>query len=176
MRTTRTLAALLLALAAVIAASHARGAPAPAGPAPSDFLDRYSLTRGFRSGQPASIAIPRGGGQVLFLRSGPRDRVQSLWAFDIKSGSEREILTGAKLLGGAEETLSPEERARRERLRLTARGLSSFQLSRDGRSILVSYSGRLFLYDRGSGAARELAAEYFAAEKVVGSLMQRAGL
>ena len=153
MRTARTLAALLLALAAVIAASRARAA------APSDFLDRYALTRGFRSGQPASIAIPRGGGQVLFLRSGPRDRMQTLWAFDIKSGSEREILTGAKLLGGAEETLSPEERARRERLRLTARGLSSFQLSRDGRSILVPYSGRLFLCDRGSGAVRELAAE-----------------
>jgi dipeptidyl-peptidase-4 len=121
----------VLALAVVLAASRAGAASS------SDFLDRYSITRGFRSGQPTAIAIPQGGGQVLFLRSGPRDRVQSLWAFDVKSGSEREILTGAKLLGGGEETLSPEEKARRERLRLTSRGLSSFQLSRDGKSILV---------------------------------------
>ena len=142
-----------LALALALAPSRAGAA------APSDFLDRYSITRGFRSGQPTAIAIPQGGGQVLFLRSGPRDRVQSLWAFDVKSGSEREILNGAKLLGGGEETLSPEERARRERLRLTSRGLSSFQLSRDGKSILVPYSGRLFLFDRGSGSSRELAAE-----------------
>ena len=143
----------VLVLAAVVAAPLARAA------APSDFLDRYAATRGFRSGQPTAITIPKGGGQVLFLRSGARDRTQSLWAFDVKSGSERVILTGAKLLGGGEETLSPEEKARRERLRLTARGLSSFQLSRDGSAILVPYSGRLFLYDRANGTSRELAAE-----------------
>jgi dipeptidyl-peptidase-4 len=147
--TTGVLALVMLALVAPLA--HAA--------APSDFLDRYSLTRGFRSGQPTSIAIPKGGGQVLFLRSGPRDRVQSLWAFDVKGAGERELLTGAKLLGGGDETLSPEEKARRERLRLTSRGLSSFQLSSDGRSILVPYSGRLFLYSRADGAVRELAAE-----------------
>jgi dipeptidyl-peptidase-4 len=149
MRTSRVLALALLVACAV--------GVRPAGAA-ENFLDRYSLTRGFRSGQPAAIAIPKGGGQVLFLRSGPRDRTQTLWAFDTKTGSEREILTGAKLLGGGEETLSPEERARRERLRMTARGLSSFQLSRDGRTILIPYSGRLFLFDRGSGTSRELAA------------------
>jgi dipeptidyl-peptidase-4 len=149
MRTSRVLVLALLVACAV--------GVRPAGAA-ENFLDRYSLTRGFRSGQPAAIAIPKGGGQVLFLRSGPRDRTQTLWAFDTKTGSEREILTGTKLLGGGEETLSPEERARRERLRMTARGLSSFQLSRDGRTILIPYSGRLFLFDRGSGTSRELAA------------------
>src|SRR5207302_6168705 len=105
-----------LACALVLAAPPRGAAAADA----TDFLDRYSLTSGFRSGQPASIAIPRGGGEVLFLRSGPRDRVQSLWSFDPRTGSERELVTAAKLLGGAEETLSPEEKARRERLRLTA--------------------------------------------------------
>src|SRR5580765_3237925 len=121
-----------------------------------DFLDRYAATRGFRSGTPASIASPRDASEVLFLRSGPRDRVQSLWSFDPRTGAEREILTGAKLLGGAEETLSPEERARRERLRMTARGLSSFQLSKDGRRVLIPFSGRLFLMERPGGAVREL--------------------
>src|SRR5713101_3139084 len=82
----------------------------------TDFLDRYSATRGFRSGTPTAIAIPRDASEVLFLRSGPRDRVQSLWSFDVRTGTEREVVTGSKLLGGSEETLSPEERARRERL------------------------------------------------------------
>jgi dipeptidyl-peptidase-4 len=132
-----------------------------------DFLTRYSLTRGFRSGQPTAFAIPRLGagpgkgrtapGDVLFLRSGPRDRVQSLWSFDPNTGAERELLTSAKLLGGTEETLSPEEKARRERLRLTARGLSSFQISNDGRFVLVPLSGRVFLMERATGVARELA-------------------
>src|SRR5262245_41167843 len=94
---------------ALVLATHGAGAATPA-----DFLERYALTRGFRSGQPASIAMPRDGGAVLFLRSGPRDRVQSLWSFDVRTGAERELMTGSRLLGGAEEKLSPEERARRE--------------------------------------------------------------
>ena len=151
MRTPRVLAPLF-AIAMALAAPFAHAA------APADFLDRYALTRGFRSGQPTSIAIPRGGDQVLFLRSGPRDRVQTLWTYDFNSRTERELVTGSKLLGGGEETLSPEEKARRERLRLTARGLSSFQLSRDGKAILIPYSGRLFMVDRASGQVRELAA------------------
>ena len=53
----------VLVLAAVVTAPLARAA------APSDFLDRYAATRGFRSGQPTAITIPKGGGQVLFLRS-----------------------------------------------------------------------------------------------------------
>ncbi len=123
-----------------------------------DFLDRYSATRGFRSGTPTAIGIPRDASEVLFLRSGPRDRVQSLWSFDVRTGTEREVLSGSRLLGGSEETLSPEERARRERLRMTARGLSSFQLSKDGGRVLIPFSGRLFLMERASGAVRELGA------------------
>ena len=154
---TPNLRAVALVCGLVAAAPIPRTAFAAAADS-SEFLDRYAATRGFRSGQPASIAIPRDGGEVLFLRSGPRDRVQSLWSFDPRTGTEREVLTGARLLGGAEETLSPEERARRERLRMTARGLSSFQLSRDGARVLIPFSGRLFLMERSGGAVRELGA------------------
>lgn len=134
-------------------------APPPgagAAPADADFLDRYSATRGFRYGQPTGIAIPSDAGEVLFLRSGPRDRIQSLWAWDARTRTEREVLTGARLLAGAEETLSREERARRERLRQTARGLSSFHLSKDGRLVLVPHSGRLFLATRPAWDVREI--------------------
>jgi dipeptidyl-peptidase-4 len=156
MRTSRFGAsALVCGLAVAVATLHV---PVARADSASDFLDRYSATRGFRSGQPAAIAIPRDANEVLFLRSGPRDRVQSLWSFDPGTGRERELLTGARLLGGAEETLSPEERARRERLRMTARGLSSFQLSKDGRRVLIPFSGRLFLMERPGGAVRELGA------------------
>src|SRR5512147_757323 len=121
----RTLRSSALALACGLIAAHAAPAAAVTN---SDFLDRYAATRGFRSGQPVSIAIPQDASEVLFLRSGARDRVQSLWSFDPRTGAEREVVTGQKLLGTAEETLSREERARRERLRLTARGLSGFEL------------------------------------------------
>ncbi len=146
---------LLLSCACVLAPCIV--APSLADAA-SDFIDRWALTRGFRSGQPTAIAIPHDVSEVLFLRSGPRDRVQSLWAWDARTGAERELLTGARLLGGATESLSSEERAKRERLRQTAAGLSSFQLSKDGRRVLVPYSGRVFLLSRPGHEVRELGA------------------
>ena len=139
-------------LAATVAPFTAHAASAP------DFLERYALTRGFRSGSPAGIQIPRDAREVLFLRSGARERTQTLWAFDVRTGEEREVLTGAKLLAGGEEVLSAEEKARRERLRMTARGLSGFELSKDGRRMLVPYSGRLFVVERPSYSVRELPA------------------
>ena len=125
--------------------------------AAEDLLDQYSATDRFRSGTPRAFAPTPDGREVLFLRSGSRDRVNALWSLELASGRERVLLTSGQLLGGADETLTPEERARRERLRSSARGIASFELSRDGRRLLVPLSGRLFLVERAGGAVRELA-------------------
>jgi dipeptidyl-peptidase-4 len=127
----------------------------PVDPNPN-FLRQYAETNRFRSGRPGSFAISPDGGTVCFLRSGPRDRVQSLFTFDTKSGTEREFLSAPKLLGAGEENLSPEEKARRERARQTARGIASFQLSKDGKSLLVPLSGRLFIVSASDASVREL--------------------
>ncbi len=125
------------------------------------FLEIYAATGGFRSGRPAGFELTPDGKEVLFLRSGPRDSVRNLYALDLESGEEREVLTAAQLLRGTEEELSDEERALRERLRLTARGITSFQLSDDGERILVPLSGKLFVVERNAseGAIRELPSE-----------------
>jgi dipeptidyl-peptidase-4 len=122
------------------------------------FLEIYAATGGFRSGRPTGFEVTPDGREVLFLRSGPRDSVRNLYALDLESGEEREVLTAAQLLRGTEEELSDEERALRERLRLTARGITSFQLSDDGERLLVPLSGKLFVVDReaSEGAIREL--------------------
>jgi dipeptidyl-peptidase-4 len=142
------------ALAAACLACTAAFAPAPARAA--DVLDQYAATDRFRSGQPRGATVTPDGREVLFLRSGPRDRVNDLYALDLGTGQERVLLTAGRLLGGAAETLSVAERARRERLRMSARGIASFTLSRDGRRVLVPLSGRLFVLERASGAIREL--------------------
>ncbi|MEM9354054.1 MAG: DPP IV N-terminal domain-containing protein [Planctomycetota bacterium] len=131
----------------------------PKNAADESPLWRYAATDRYRAGQPVAPAITPDGAAVLFLRSGSRNRVQRLYEHVIVTGAERLLCDPAQLLAGEEETLSVEELARRERMRMPARGIASFQLSPDGGLVLTPVGGRLFVVDRKSGAARELPAD-----------------
>lgn len=148
--------ALAAALAAALAPALAAAPKAPAPMSHDDFLERYAKTYRFRLGYPRSAQVPPEGDVVLFLRSPPRDFAQDLYQLDVVSGEAKVLLTAADLLGGEDETLSAEEKARRERQRLAAKGIASFSLSRDGRRVLVPLSGRLWVLDRATGQHREL--------------------
>ncbi|RMH19935.1 MAG: S9 family peptidase [Acidobacteria bacterium] len=121
-----------------------------------DFLRQYAETYRFRLGRPTGIRPAPDGSAVLFLRSGPRSFVRDLWSFDPKSGEEVRLLTAADLLAGGDETLTAEEKARRERQRLVARGIARFSLSRDGSKILVPLSGSLYLVERTTREVTEI--------------------
>lgn len=117
----------------------------PAGSQTREFLSLFARTNRFRLGDPGAFSITPDGELVLFLRSqGPESFVQDLWAFDVSTSRERLILTGADLIGKGDEKLSAEELARRERMRMSSRGITSFELSRDGKTLLVPLSGKLF--------------------------------
>jgi dipeptidyl-peptidase-4 len=135
------------------------GALSPAYPAGDDFLERYTATNRFRLGRPSAIFPAPDGEAVLFLRSGPRSFVRDLYELDMASGEERVLLSAEDILQGAEEELTAEELARRERMRSTARGIASFSISQDGKRILVPLSGRLFVVERASGEVTELNSE-----------------
>ncbi len=92
-------------------------------------------TRNYSLGQPVSPELTPDGKAVIFLRGGARDPVLRLYEFTIADGKLREILAPEKLLQGAEEKLTAEERSRRERERQSLRGFTSFQLSKDGEQI-----------------------------------------
>jgi dipeptidyl-peptidase-4 len=128
-----------------------------AGPDPR-FLEQYTATLRFTLGTPQAIQVVPGGRAVLFLRSGPRSLVRDLYQLDPRAGDERLLASAAQLLGGGEERLSAEEKARRERARLAARGIASYALPDDGARVLVPLSGRLFVIERSTGAVRELPA------------------
>lgn len=131
-------------------------AQTPKSVADPGFLGDFAQTYRFRLGQPRAVTVVADGSKVLFLRSGSRSFVQDLYELDTKTGKEQVVLTAKSLLKGAAEHLSATEKARRERLRQTARGLASFQVSKDGKSLLVPLSGRLYLVTRATGAVREL--------------------
>lgn len=120
------------------------------------FLEQYAATYRFTAGHPQGIKLPRGGDAVLFLRSGPRDNRRDLFSFDPTTGKERVLVTASKLLGGQREELSAEEKARRERMRLAARGIATYDLSQDGTRLLIPLSGRLFVLERSTGNVQEI--------------------
>jgi len=148
-------AALMLANPGLTSPARAAEQAHHAGPDPG-FLEQYAATSRFNLGEPTSITVTPDGDAVLFLRSGPRSFVQDLWSFDVAKRTEQRLLTADQVLAGSAEHLTAEEKARRERMRVTARGIVAFQLSDDGKRILVPLAGRLFVVERGSGAVKEL--------------------
>src|SRR5829696_4333794 len=101
-----------------------------------EFLRDYAATRGFMLGRPVKPQPTPDGTAVLFLRSEARSPKQSLYEFDVATKQTRELLSPAKLLGGTDENVSPEEKARRERQRFSVGGFTDYQLSEDGKRVL----------------------------------------
>ncbi len=138
----RYLGVSLLLLGAASAPARAQSGPHPG------FLRTLAETREFRQGRPTGIAPTPDGKAVLFLRSGAREPVLALHELDTATGQTRTLLTPAQLLQGAEELLSVEEKARRERKRIVDRGFTGYHLSEDGRRVLLVLSGRPYVYHR----------------------------
>jgi dipeptidyl-peptidase-4 len=121
-------------------------------PVDTQYLRDHAETRGFMLGRPTRPYLTPDGKAVLFLRSGPRSARLSLYEFDVASKNTRTLLTPEQVLQGTEEKLSPEEKAARERMRQSAGGFTSFQVSQDGSQVLVSLSGKLYIFDRHKSA------------------------
>jgi dipeptidyl-peptidase-4 len=128
------------------------------GPDP-EFLADWSATLRYTLGAPTRITVSPDGARVYFLRSGPRSFVRDLYVMDAQGGPARVLVTADAILRGAEEQLSPEERARRERQRQSGRGITAYELSPDGQTLLVPLSAKLYLVDVRTGQARELASQ-----------------
>ncbi|WP_430540602.1 DPP IV N-terminal domain-containing protein [Pseudoxanthomonas sacheonensis] len=100
------------------------------------------------------------GSRVTFLRGKDSDRNQlDLWEYDVASGQTR-LLVDSKVVLPGTETLSDEEKARRERQRIAAlSGIVDYQWSPDGKALLFPLGGELYLYDlagTGKAAVRRL--------------------
>jgi dipeptidyl-peptidase-4 len=95
------------------------------------------------------------GSRVTFLRGKDSDRNQlDLWEYDVASGQTL-LLVDSKVVLPGTETLSDEEKARRERQRIAAlSGIVDYQWSPDGKALLFPLGGELYLYDlAGTGKA-----------------------
>ncbi len=120
------------------------------------FSKDWAETQKYALGRPTALRFTPDGKQLFFLRSGARDSTRRLYVFDTTTKETRELITPQQVLGSADEVLSKEEKARRERLRLTAKGFASFDLTPDGKTLLLPLSGKLFAYELATQKLRTL--------------------
>jgi dipeptidyl-peptidase-4 len=124
------------------------------------FPRQHARTQRFTLGEPRNISVSPDGKRVVFLRSaGGSDPVNALWVLDVDSGTERLVADPRALLDEPDDTeadLPPAERARRERAREGAGGITSYATDRAVTVVAFALAGRLFVGGLLSGQAREL--------------------
>lgn len=118
------------------------------------FIEANAATAGFRLGKPLPLATSADG-TVIFRRTGARERRSDLFAL-APDGAVSALATVEQLLAGADETLSAEEKARRERTRTATSGIVDIDVSSDGNHLLIPLGERVFLLDRTLATSREL--------------------
>jgi dipeptidyl-peptidase 4 len=96
------------------------------------FPRLLARTMNFRLGSPRAFVVSPDGARVVFLRAATGStRAHGLWVYDVQTGTERLVADPASLLGGVGEALTPQEKVRRERLRVTSSGVVAFSTDDD---------------------------------------------
>lgn len=102
------------------------------------------------------LKISPDGSRVTFLKGKQSDHERlDLWEYHIESGETRLLFDSDDLHSGKEE-LSDEEKARRERMRLSGSGIVSYQWSKDGNALLFPLAGDIYYYKMGDKNARKI--------------------
>ena len=115
------------------------------------FPRQSAATRNFQLGAPRSFHISEAADHVLFLRSEHgRDAINSLWSYDVAARIERKV-ADPRLLLADDGDIPAAERARRERMRETTAGITSYSTDSTGHLIAFALSGQLFSGDVKSG-------------------------
>jgi dipeptidyl-peptidase 4 len=121
------------------------------------FPRQNARTQRFTLGAPRNVTVSADGALVAFLRSGgPEDPVTALWALDLPDGVERCVVDPRALLVDGLDDLPPEERARRERAREAAAGITAYATDARHGVAVGALAGQLVVADLRSGAARLL--------------------
>jgi dipeptidyl-peptidase-4 len=102
------------------------------------------------------VALSPDGKRVTYLKAkAEAANVQDLWAADVKGGEPYRLIDSAGLSSGAKE-LSEAEKARRERARVSSRGIVEYSWDSQGRFILVPLDGDLYLDSVADGKVTRL--------------------
>jgi dipeptidyl-peptidase-4 len=102
------------------------------------------------------LQVSPDGKRVTFLQGKKTDYERlDLWEYDIKS-RKTQLLFDSNDLSTGPEILSDEEKARRERMRLSGSGIVSYEWSDDGKALLFPLAGDAFYYRLGDKEAQQI--------------------
>ena len=123
--------------------------------APLD-IERIFASPSLDGNAPRALKVSPDGERVTFLKGKQTDYERlDLWEYHIDSGETRLLFDSNDLQSG-EEVLSDEEKARRERMRLSGSGIVSYQWSADGKALLFPLGGDVYYHKLGEKGAKQL--------------------
>ena len=103
-----------------------------------------------------NIQVAPDGKRVTFLRGKDTDYEKfDLWEYHIASGKTQMLFNSDDLHTG-DEALSDEEKARRERMRLSGSGIVQYAWANDGSALLFPLGGDVYYYKIGNKGAKRL--------------------
>lgn len=118
--------------------------------------ERIMADPGLSGPSPRGLRFSPDGSIVTFLQGkSDNQNVLDLWSIP-SAGGEPSLLVDSSVLSPDPATLSEEEKARRERQRIMARGIISYSWDAKGERILVPLDGDLYAVDIATGTAQQL--------------------
>ncbi|MCF6456848.1 DPP IV N-terminal domain-containing protein [Pseudoalteromonas sp. MMG024] len=105
---------------------------------------------------PVKLKFSPDGSRVTYLQGKKEDYNRyDLWEYNLKDKTNRVLVDSNSIFSGPE-TLSDEEKARRERMRVFGKGIMEYIWSKDGKALLFPLNGDIYYYDLDKQQSRKL--------------------
>ncbi|HCM46462.1 MAG TPA: S9 family peptidase [Colwellia sp.] len=119
-------------------------------------IERIYSSPSLNGQTPKSLKFSPDGTRVTYLQGKAEDLYRyDLWEYNLTS-KENKLLVDSQSLFSGPESLSDEEKARRERQRIFGVGIMEYQFSQDGSALLFPLNGDIYYYHLATKTAKRL--------------------
>ena len=119
-------------------------------------IERIFSDPGLSGKAPVKLKFSPDGSRVTYLQGKIEDYNRyDLWEYNLKDNKNRLLVDSQALFSGPE-SLSDEEKARRERQRIFGKGILEYTWSKDGTALLFPLNGDLYYYSLKDAQSKKL--------------------